>query len=117
MDNTLSIETRTGQEGVTVLELSGRLDVLTCKELAAAIQQVVDEGKHNLALDLSKLEYVSSAGLRVLLQARKQLRVEKGSLALCGANEFVQDVLHTTGFTSIFPCHGSTADMGPRGAE
>jgi anti-sigma B factor antagonist len=110
----LEITTRTEETGLTVLELNGRLDVLTCKDLAASLQDSMDAGHKDLALELSQLEYVSSAGLRVLLQARKNLKGIGGSLALCGAGDFVQEILRTTGFTTIFPCHATTAEAAPQ---
>lgn len=91
--------------GVAVVKLGGRLDVLTCKDLGLKLEEDAEVGMTRIVLDLSGLDYVSSAGLRVLLQARKTLKPMGGTLALAAANEFVKDVMQTTGFNTIFPFH------------
>lgn len=96
-------------DGVVILGLDGRLDVLTCKELGSKLTELIEGGATQIVLDMARLNYVSSAGLRVLLQARKTLKPAGGSIALCATNDFVKDIMQTTGFTSIFPFH-STVD-------
>ena len=99
----LTVETKT-EDLAVITKLTGRLDVLTSRDLDRHIHEILQTSPKVLILDLSKLDYVSSAGLRVLLQARKTLKVTGGTVCLCAANEFVGGVLSTTGFTGIFPC-------------
>jgi len=97
----MQIESRKDQ-GVALMALKGRLDVLTSKELDAALNKVLDEGERYIVLDFTALDYVSSSGLRVLLAARKRLKTSNGQVALCGLNAFNRDVMETTGFISLF---------------
>ena len=85
----------------TALEiaLEGRLDTMTSPELEAELKQSMD-GAESLTLDLSKLEYISSAGLRVLLSAHKAM-TGKGGMKVKNVNEIVQEVLEVTGFSDI----------------
>ena len=85
----------------TTLEiaLEGRLDTMTAPDLEAELQKDVDKIE-SLVLDFSKLDYISSAGLRVLLSAHKAM-VSKGGMKVTNVNEIVQEVLDVTGFADI----------------
>lgn len=79
------------------LELEGRLDTVTAPELQAAIDEQI-EGVSNIVMDCEDLAYISSAGLRVLLTARKSIQ---GDLILKKVASSVRDVLEITGFVDI----------------
>jgi anti-sigma B factor antagonist len=88
------------QEGDNVtFSLSGRLDTTTAPQLEAEIT-AVEATAQKIALDMSDLEYVSSAGLRVLLAAHK-IMSKKGGLSLSGVNPGVMEVFAMTGFSDI----------------
>ena len=81
------------------LALEGRLDTTTAPELEKELKASMD-GADSLVLDFSKLEYISSAGLRVLLSAHKAM-AGKGGMTVANANEIVQEVFDVTGFSDI----------------
>ena len=81
------------------LTVEGRLDTTTAPELEEAVKESV-EGIEELEMDFSNLEYISSAGLRVLLATQK-IMSEKGSMVIKGANETVKEVFEVTGFCDI----------------
>ena len=85
----------------TALEiaLEGRLDTMTAPELEAELNKSLG-GADSLTLDFSKLEYISSAGLRVLLSAHKTMNA-KGGMTVTHVNEIVQEVFEVTGFAEI----------------
>ncbi len=85
----------------TALEiaLEGRLDTMTAPELEAELNQSLG-GVETLTLDFSRLEYISSAGLRVLLTAHKMMS-DKGGMQITNVNEIVQEVFEVTGFADI----------------
>ena len=85
----------------TALEiaLEGRLDTMTAPELEEELRQSY-EGADSLTMDFSKLEYISSAGLRVLLSAHKVMST-KGGMKVKHVNEIVQEVFEVTGFADI----------------
>ena len=88
------------QNGSTLnLALEGRLDTMTAPELDAEIKNI-PQNVTELILDFSKLEYVSSAGLRVLLTAQR-LRQANGTMKVTHVNEIVQEVFDVTGFADI----------------
>ncbi len=93
--------TITKKQNGTALEiaLEGRLDTMTAPELEAELERCLD-GVTDLTMNLEKLDYVSSAGLRVLLIAYKRLR-GAGSMKLTNANEIVMEVLEATGLSEI----------------
>ena len=82
-----------------VIALDGRLDTMTSPELEAELNQSL-AGADSLTLDFSKLEYISSAGLRVLLSAHKAMSA-KGGMKVTNVNEIVQEVFEVTGFADI----------------
>ena len=81
------------------IALEGRLDTMTAPELEAELNQSLP-GADRLVLDFSKLEYISSAGLRVLLSAHKSMS-GKGGMKIIHANEIVLEVFDVTGFSDI----------------
>ena len=83
----------------TVLEIAGRLDTNTAPALDKTINEDIKE-TINLILDLSGLEYISSAGLRVLLNAQKKMQ-QIGSMKVKNVCEEVMDVFEMTGFADI----------------
>lgn len=94
----MTIEKNINGSSVT-LKVIGRLDTVTAPELEAAVGESVC-GISELVLDCSELEYVSSAGLRVILNAQKKMNVQ-GSMKLTGVNEDVMEVFDITGFADI----------------
>ena len=94
----MTIEKTTENEKVT-LTVSGRLDTTTAPELEAALDEVLENTKE-LIFNLENLEYISSAGLRVILKAQKSMNT-KGSMKLTGVNDRIMEVFDITGFLDI----------------
>ncbi len=82
------------------LALNGRLDTMTSPELEAVLKESLD-GVKELVFECTDLEYLSSAGLRVLLGAQKAMS-EAGKMTICHVNEPVMEVFEVTGFTNVF---------------
>lgn len=82
-----------------VVALEGRLDTNTAPELEESLKESLN-GVTELVLDLKNLEYISSAGLRVLLSAQKIMN-KQGSMKVTGANSVVMEVFEVTGFIDI----------------
>ena len=83
----------------TIIEIVGRLDTITAPALDKTINEDIGEAK-NLVLDVKGMEYISSAGLRVLLSAQKKMQ-KIGSMKLRGVCEEVMEVFEMTGFADI----------------
>lgn len=81
------------------IAVAGRLDTTTAPELEAELKSSLD-GATQLTLDFSQLDYISSAGLRVLLSAHKAM-AGKGGMKVTHVNELVQEVFEVTGFADI----------------
>lgn len=81
------------------IALEGRLDTVTAPQLEAELKESID-GVEELVFDFSRLEYISSAGLRVLLLAQKIMN-RQGSMTVCNVNEIVMEVFEVTGFVDI----------------
>ena len=90
---------KTIESGKAVFALEGLLDTLTAPELEKQLRDSID-GLTELTWDFSKLEYMSSAGLRLLLSAQKIMN-RQGSMKVVNVNKTVMEILETTGFTDI----------------
>ena len=82
-----------------LFSLEGRLDTVTAPELEKELRASLD-GVKELVLDFAKLEYVSSAGLRVLLSTQK-IMAKQGEMKLCHVNETILEIFDVTGFSDI----------------
>ena len=82
-----------------VLNLEGRLDTLSSPELEKVLKEELDDVT-DLTIDMKNLEYISSAGLRVLLLVQKRMRTE-GSMKIKNVNETIQEIFEVTGFNEI----------------
>ena len=89
------------QDGTAIVAAGGRLDAAGAPELEARCKALIQEGSKRLLLDLAKVEYVSSAGLRSLLVLAKAVKSANGALALCSLVPAVRDVMTISGFDNI----------------
>lgn len=87
--------------GVRVIEMEGRLDELSATDAERRLLELVDCEGCRAVLDLSRVEYVSSGGLRVIMSTMKTLRKRGGDLRSCGLNPFVAEVFEISGLRSI----------------
>jgi anti-anti-sigma factor len=83
------------------VRISGRLDGYWADHLATGLAEVVREGGHRIRVNLSEVSFLSSAGIRVLLQVYKQLRAIDGSLAVCHPSKHVSEVLELAGLRAM----------------
>ena len=86
-------------DDVLTVFISGRLDTTTSPELEEYLKESLDSVE-NLVLNLSDLEYISSAGLRVLLSAQKIMN-KQGKMEVTGVNEAIMEIFEVTGFSDI----------------
>ena len=94
----MTIDKNFQDEKLTV-KVSGRLDTTTAPELESSLKESVDS-IDELVLDLSDLEYISSAGLRVLLATQKVMN-KQGGMKVTGVNEVIMEIFEVTGFSDI----------------
>lgn len=93
-------EIKAGQ--ALIVALKGRFDANSAGEVAEKLAGLVEQGQKKLVVDLAEVEYISSAGLRVLLHAAQKMNRLEGQLCLCALNQYVGEVLEISGFSSIF---------------
>ncbi len=92
-------------EGVVVLSVKGRLDSNSSDEFEKMLLGRVEEGENRFILDFHDLDYISSAGLRVLLKATKELKKTSGQMCLCSIRDYIQEVFDMSGFSTFLPIH------------
>lgn len=90
---------KTRNEGTLLIKLTGRLDTTTAPHLEAELKESI-EGAETLVFDLASLEYLSSAGLRVLLSAQKSMN-RQGKMVVRNVNETIAEIFEVTGFADI----------------
>lgn len=97
-------------EGIVVLSLRGRLDSNTSDEFEKMLLEKVHGGDSRFVLDFEELDYISSAGLRVLLKATKELKKSSGHLCLCSIRDYIREVFDMSGFSSFLPIHSDVQE-------
>jgi anti-sigma B factor antagonist len=90
------------ESGVVVLAVAGRLDSSNAGTLEHEMLDLIDGGESRFVVDCAALDYISSAGLRVLLIAAKRLAATAGVIVLSGLTEQIKEVFDIVGFASIF---------------
>jgi anti-sigma B factor antagonist len=105
----MNISTR--EEGeVTVVGVEGNLDTNTAPDAQQHLDGLQDNGVRKILVNFETLDYISSAGLRVLLATAKRLGTSGGSLRICGLNETVNEVFEISGFSVILSVFGDEAE-------
>ncbi len=89
-------------ENGALVYFKGRLDAHTAAETQKELLDWMEQGGSRWIYDFSALEYISSAGLRVLLTAVKKARSGGGSIAICGMQASLRDIFEIAGFTALF---------------
>lgn len=98
------MEFQKSKEGAAlVLTVTGRLDTLTAPQFETECSACADAGDTRIVVDLSGLEYISSAGLRSILSSAKKLKALGGSLSFCGLSGIVAEVFTMSGFIKLLP--------------
>ncbi|MGD8739769.1 MAG: STAS domain-containing protein [Desulfobacterales bacterium] len=98
------------QSGINIFKLNGRLDSNTSQGFEKKIFQAIGDGSKSMIIDFKDLEYISSAGLRVILKATKALKREEGKMMLCDMQDYVKEVFEIAGFDSFLPIVGTMDD-------
>ncbi len=91
------------KDGIICFQIEGRLDAESAPEAETKVKAVLKQGHQRLLFDLSKMEYISSAGLRVILMTVKELRNKQGKVVLCGLTPYVKEIFDVSNFSSIIP--------------
>ena len=98
------------QNGVIILVPKGRLDSNTSDDFEKRLLGLVGSGETSLVIDFKDLDYISSAGLRVLLKAAKELKKKNGQIAFCAVKDYIREIFELSGFVSFFPIHPTLED-------
>lgn len=93
--------------GIVFITIKGRLDADSAMDAEKTVTDALGEDMNKLLFDLGALDYLSSAGLRVLLSAAKEVRRRDGKIVLCDLTEFVKEIFEVSGFESLIPIEDS----------
>ncbi|WP_331710492.1 STAS domain-containing protein [Halodesulfovibrio spirochaetisodalis] len=94
----------------TVLAMSNRLDGSHTQELEAKVEELISGGYSRLLFDFQELDYINSAGLRILVMAYQQLHPNGGKVAVCCARDYIQEVFEISGYDQLFGMYTSRDD-------
>lgn len=102
--------TREDLDDAVVMRVEGWIDATTTKEFQQQLIGTIAPGAERVVLDFSAVAYISSAGLRTVLEAAKQIRTLRGAFAIFGASQSVRRVFEISGFSRIIPLVPSQAE-------
>ena len=95
----------TEKSNAAVFSIIGRMDALSAPDVETKINQWLEQNKIKLIMDLERLDYISSAGLRILLSAAKKMKARGGVLVLTRLQAGVRQVFEISGFSAIMPIY------------
>ncbi len=93
-------ESKAGE--INIVSVEGRLDTTNYGELEHHLSSLTDNDEVQILLDLSKLEYISSSGLRILLMFLKKIKAAEGRFMLCSMSNDIKEIFEISGFINIF---------------
>ena len=96
--------------GIEVLRVKGNLDSNTAQEFETRIYETLENGQRKLILNLEELEYISSAGIRVILKTAKDLKRVDGNIILCALQDYVKEVFDIAGFDGFLNIEANLSD-------
>ncbi|MES2122120.1 MAG: STAS domain-containing protein [Chlamydiota bacterium] len=96
--------------GVQILKLEGRVDAITTPSLERELGALVETHHEKLLLDFSKVDYLSSAGMRLLLSYTKKMKGKGGVFAMCDIGEDVMEILKMAGFDKVLAFYPNEAE-------
>jgi anti-anti-sigma factor len=102
--------TSTQEGNITIAHLEGHIDSSVAGEFEASMNSFLDQGVLNLVLTFTALDYISSAGLRVLLMTAKRLKALNGKFVLCEIKPNIKEVLEVSGFASVLTIKATLGD-------
>jgi anti-sigma B factor antagonist len=94
-----------------VIKIKGHLDAVTSSSASEKLSELIENGESKFILDLTDLDYISSAGLQTVLLAAKKISSQKGTFALTNLKEEVFEVFEISGFTSFLNIFDSNEDV------
>ncbi len=101
---------RKEEKGIHIFSLDGRFDAHSAGNVEEELNRAISKGARKLLIDLDSVEYISSAGLRVLLAVAKGLKKEDGAIKLCCLRPYVKEVFDIAGFTQIFKIYNTAQE-------
>lgn len=97
--------TTTNEAGASVIRVEGSMDAISVAEFDAEWKKVIEEGNTRVVVEMSGLEYISSAGLRGILMLAKTTKMKGVALAFAGMRDMVSDMFKLSGFLTILSVH------------
>ena len=91
------------QDSIKIFRLKGRLDSNTAQGLEDELFRAISDGSKKIIVDFENLDYISSAGLRILLKANRALLREDGRVILCSMQSYIREIFKTTGIDNFVP--------------
>ena len=91
------------KNSINIFKLNGRLDSNTSQGFETKVFDAISSGSKNMVIDFKDIDYISSAGLRVILKATKALKREEGKIMLCSMQDYVKEVFEIAGFDTFLP--------------
>lgn len=98
------------QAGIVIIRYEGRLDATSSPQLETAMNSLVDKKQNHIVIDFNKVDYLSSAGMRLLLSMTKRLKSESGKLVLFAVHDDVMEIIRMAGFEQILNICDSEQD-------
>jgi len=94
-------------QGKVVAKIGGSMDTVSAPQFQSELESWVAKGEKAFVVDVSELEYITSAGLRSILAVAKKVKADQGTIRFCGLDGMVKEVFEMSFFTQMFPIHAT----------
>ena len=95
------------EKNAIVVSVRGKMDAVSSPKFENQLSELISQGEKDFVIDLGELEYLSSAGLRIILVTLKRLKEKDGKLFICALKGMVKEVFEISGFGAIIPIYDS----------
>lgn len=94
--------TTSKEKGAVIVSVKGKMDAVTSVDFEKSVSLLISKGESRFLVNFSRLDYISSAGLRVILKISRQLKTQNGKIVFAGLQDPVREVFKISGFDTIF---------------
>jgi anti-anti-sigma factor len=101
---------REDKDDITLCKIDGKFDAIAAPEAEKVISKIISDGAKKIIMNMEKVGYISSSGLRALLVAAKDIKAQKGKIIICSMTESVNKVFEISGFSTIFETYDTEMD-------
>ena len=106
----MQVSTRKENGLFNIVDINGHVDATNAPQLEEELDKIISLGSGKIVVNFKQVDYISSAGLRVLLSTTKRIKTQEGDLRLCEMNQTVEKIFNLAGFDQLFDIYNTESE-------